>query len=322
MMTPSIIGMDKLAANSRALGNKVKNLAVLAGNGVRVPRGFGLSYEIYTSHVAGLLPVMDKARKQAKNYANMSERLHEIIISAPFASEGGVLEALETHIPGASYFAVRSSGAPVVRGNETAEDSAELSLAGQYESFLFVPACNVPKAVQLCYASLFSERCLKQFNVKEDASYLNSRMSVLVQEMFPADFSAVVMTRDPVEGGDNFGIEITYGACESLVSGKVQGDLYLLSRKTGAIFDMQLGTKTSQISYKPLVDTVVDNKIIHTVPNELRERYAAPPELIPEIYNQCMRVEGYFNIPQDIELVVAKGEIIIVQTRPITAGKI
>jgi pyruvate,water dikinase len=313
--------MNEFAVKSPTLGNKVKNLAVLAQKGVRVPRGFGLPFEVYTDHVAALLPTMRQAREEVSNYANMSKRLHEIITSVPLNGSSNVLRALEEHMPGAYYFAVRSSGAPVIGGKQAVEDSAELSLAGQFESFLLVPTRNVPNVVLLCYASLFSERCLRQFNVMDNESYLNSRMSVLVQEMCQADLSAVVMTRDPVEGGDNFGIEITYGACEALVSGELQGDLYLLSRTTGDVLDKQLGTKNAYIKYDPLVDLRTDNKKLCPLPDDMRNRYAAPQRIIDEIFNLGMRIEGYYNAPQDIELVVHGEEIIIVQTRPITAGK-
>jgi len=320
-MNIPILGMDELAAKSPTLGNKVKNLAVLTQKGVRVPRGFGLPYEVYVSHITVLKPAMQQAREQADSYADMSRRLQEVILSAPFGGSSNVLRALDEHMPGATHFAVRSSGAPVISGKQAVEDSAELSLAGQFESFLLVPAHNVPDVILLCYASLFSERCLRQFNVMEDASYLNSRMSVLVQEMYQADLSAVVMTRDPVEGGDNFGIEITYGACEALVSGELQGDLYLLSRTTGDVLDKQLGTKNAYIKHEPLVDLKADNKKSHPLPDDMRNSYAASQGLIDEIYSLGMRIESYYNAPQDIELVVVDNEIIVVQTRPITAGK-
>jgi hypothetical protein len=187
--------------------------------------------------------------------------------------------------------------------------------AGLMHVLVFI-AC---KAILMCYASLFSERCLSQFKAKQDLSYLDSRMSVLIQEMCNADLSAVVMTRDPVEGGDTFGIEITYGACESLVSGSVQGDLYLLSRATGQVMETQLGTKTTGIWYEPFGDTTRANKVMHSLPDELRNRYAAPNRLIDEIYRLSMYIEGQFHTPQDIELVVDRDEIIVVQTRPITA---
>ena len=320
MNTP-ILGMGELAARSPALGNKVKNLAALARAGVRVPRGFGLPYDVYEDYIADLLPALQRAREQAGDYADMAKMSHEIVVSAPFGGSAEVLEALDTNMPGASYFAVRSSGAPVIGGREAAEDSAGLSLAGQYESFLLVPAQNVPQAILWCYASLFSERCLRQFKVKEDARYLWSRMSVLVQEMFVADSCAVVMTRDPVEGGDHFGIEVTYGACEALVSGEVQGDLYLLSRSTGAVLSAEVGTKTASISYVPLTNLEVDNKVKQPLSEEQRVRYTASEELIADIYRLGMHIEEHFGAPQDIELVVAGGEIIVTQTRPITASK-
>lgn len=314
-----IVGYNQFTENSLALGNKIKNLAVLSKAGERVPRGFGLPYEVYEKHLASLLPDLQKARMEIDDYKNMAKRFREIIVSAPFEGTEGVLDALKMYVPGASYFAVRSSGAPVINGCEVAEDSIGLSLAGQYESFLLVPAYEVPQAILLCYASLFSERCLKQFNVKEDSSYLNSRMSVLIQEMCEADLCAVVMTRDPVEGGDTFGIEVTYGACEALVSGTVQGDLYLLSRTTGNILSTQLGTKNTCIKYKPFSGSESDNKVVYPISDELRNHFAISQELLDKIYNICMHIEKYFNLPQDIELIVAGGEIIIVQTRPITA---
>ncbi|HEX6258914.1 MAG TPA: PEP/pyruvate-binding domain-containing protein [Candidatus Saccharimonadales bacterium] len=320
-MTTPILGMGELAAHSPELGNKVKNLAALAQAGVRVPRGFGLPYSVYSDYIAGLLPELEKAREGAGDYSDMTKRLHEIVVSAPFSGMSDVLAALEEHVAGASYFAVRSSGAPVIGGQEAAEDSAGLSLAGQYESFLLVPAHNVPQAILWCYASLFSERCLRQFKVQEDGRYLKSRMSVLVQEMCLADLSAVVMTRDPVEGGDVFGVEVTYGACEALVSGEVQGDLHLLSRTSGAVLSAEMGTKTTQIGYKPLDNLEVNNKFKVALPPEQRMRYAASGSLIAEIYDLSMGIERHFGAPQDIELVVAGGEIIVTQARPITASK-
>jgi phosphoenolpyruvate synthase/pyruvate phosphate dikinase len=320
-VTTPILGMGELAARLPLLGNKVKNLAVLARAGVRVPRGFGLPYDVYSKHVAGLLPALERVREQSTNYGDMAKRLQEVMVSAPFAGTDEVLMALGDHMSGASYFAVRSSGAPVVSGREVAEDSAEASLAGQYESYLLVPASNVPQAILWCFASLFSERCLRQFKVMEDGGYLWSRMSVLVQEMCIADLSAVVMTRDPVEGGDNLGMEVTYGACEALVSGEVQGDLYLLSRTTGAILSAEVGSKTSRVGYEPLTSHEMPNKVNTPLAPEQRARYAASQGLIAEIYRLGMHIEHHFGAPQDIELVVADGEIVVTQTRPITASK-
>ena len=318
-MKSPIVGMGELSQAAPALGNKVKNLAVLAGAGVRVPRGFGITFDVYTETTSGLLPAMHRAREVSSTSSDLAKRLHDIVVSAPFSQTEAVMEGLDVHVPGASYFAVRSSGAPVINGSAAAEDSAALSLAGQYESYLLVPKENVPQAILWCYASLFAERSLDRFKVLGDGSYLGSRMSVLVQEMFVADLCAVVMTRDPVEGGDNFGMEVSYGACEALVSGMVQGDLYLLSRTSGALLTAELGSKTSRIDHEPLVSAAADNKIVTPLSEEQRACYAATQGLITEIYRLGMHIERIFGSTQDIELVVADGEIVVTQSRPITA---
>jgi len=228
-MNLPIVTMGELNNHSIGLGNKIKNLASLAQIGVRVPRGFGLPFSVYTDHISQLLSVMERVREQEKDYSVMAKRMRSVITQSSLKYSHDILDALEKHIPGAKYFAVRSAGAPIINHKEIAEDSVWISLAGQYESFLLVPARNVPQAVLHCYASLFSERCLRRFKIAEDASYLWSRMSVLIQEMCPAELSAVVMTRDPVEGEKYFGMEVAYGACEAIVSGEVQGDLYCSS---------------------------------------------------------------------------------------------
>ena len=319
-MSISIFSMGELNGRSPELGNKVKNLASLAQVGVRVPRGFGLPFSVYTEHTTQLISTLERIRTQEKDYGVMAKRMRDVVVQSSLRDAESILEALDKHIPGAQYFAVRSAGAPVVNHAEIAEDSAGISLAGQYESFLLVPARNVPHAVLCCYASLFSERCLRRFKVAEDAGYLWSRMSVLIQEMCPAELSAVVMTRDPVEGDNHFGMEVTYGACEAIVSGEVQGDLYLLNRATGDILSAQNGTKNFSIRYEPFMDWKVDNKVKLPVPEENRKKFAASQRLIASIYDLGMLVERHFRTPQDIELVVSRGEIIVTQSRPITTG--
>ncbi len=319
-MSLPIITMGELGDHSPELGNKVKNLASLAQAGIRVPRGFGLPFSVYSAYAARLIPVLERIREQQKDYAVMAKQMHDVIVSSTLHDASDVQTALEKHISGASFFAVRSSGAPIVKHMEMAEDSSGISLAGQYESFLLVPARNVPQAILHCYASLFSERCLRRFKVAEDAGYLWSRMSVLIQEMCPAELSSVIMTRDPVEGDNYFGMEITYGACEAIVSGEVQGDLYLLDRTTGAIINAEIGTKNSRISYEPLTDWEAGNKIKLPVPEAERRQFAASQRLVTSIYDLGMLVENHFGVPQDIELVVSHGEIVVTQSRPITTG--
>lgn len=314
-----ILPMGDLATGSPELGNKVKSLASLAGLNLRTPRGFGITYAAYEQHMESLLPILHTILLEREAYGKISSRISEEIVRRALKDEGEIFSALGAHIPGAEFFAIRSSGAPVIKGTILIEDSKEASLAGQYESFLMVPYHKVPEAILHCFASLFSERCLAQFDVKNDHTYLQSRMSVLVQEMCRADLCGVVMTRDPIENSDVIlGMEIAYGACEAIVSGQVQGDMHLCNRKTGIAMTSELGSKKWHISYEPLEDFTRTNKVQVEVQQNERGRYATSDELIQKIARLSMGIEAHFGSPQDIELIVSGCDIIITQARPIT----
>ena len=314
-----IVLMGDSIAESPEIGNKVKSLAALAGLSIRIPRGFGLTYAVYERHVKTLLPRFDEIVSEGGSYKTIASLIQQEIVSRSLEDESEIMRALGTHIQGADFFAIRSSGSPVIRGIVTAEDSKETSLAGQYESFLMVPRHRVSEAVRHCFASLFNERCLAQFAVKEDRSYFRSRMSILIQEMYVADLCGVVMTRDPIEDSDSiFGIEIAYGACEAIVSGRVQGDIHLCDRGTGSLISSELGSKKWCISHQQLEDFALPNRIEIEVADPDRLRYAASEELIQRIFHIAMDIERHFGLPQDIELIVANDDIIITQARPIT----
>ncbi len=318
-MNKNIVPLENLNRDSPELGNKVKNTAILRKAGIKVPASIGLKYDMYQEQMAEILPQIKRIIDSGDDYGVTAAGISSLILNCDFKFDEDVRAAIKDIMPDATYFAVRSSGAPFVKGKKLVEDSSGISLAGQFESYLKVPLDHISEAIMMCYASLFSERILRAFDVKNDESYLNSCMSVLIQEMFPSDLCAVVMTMDPVEDNQIFGIEITYGACEALVSGRVQGDLYLLNRMDGSIIDKQLGSKTHFIEHAPFSGHQEDNVIITVTPDCKRSVFSASHEIISKIYNIGMQIEHIFGTPQDIELVVFNDDIGVVQTRPITA---
>ena len=164
-----------------SLGNKVKNLASLPRLALEFQEDLGCR-SVYTLNTQcnsyPRLSVFVRKRKIMVSWQTHARCCGSVFSERCRKYLGGARQA---H-PGAQYFAVRSAGAPVVNHAEIAEDSAGISLAGQYESFLLVPARNVPsRIVLLRFTFLVSDVC--RFKVAEDAGYLWSRMSVLIQEM-------------------------------------------------------------------------------------------------------------------------------------------
>jgi len=293
------------------MSRKASNIAELARHGVSVPEGFHLDQSHYREAIE---PVQHSLLAVARDAA-AAQRIFAAI-KLPDRTSRALRDGLRA-IRSQSNLAVRSSGNVVARGQSIAEDGGELSLAGQFESFLNVPRDHVEDAVRLCWASLFNERSVQVFEV--DEGYVaNSAMTVLVQEMVPAAASAVVMTVDPLGDGTVGGIELAVGACEAIVGGAVSPDEVTFDRASGLIVERHVGAKEFAIEYRPFARGS-DNVIKKPLPQTVREQLAVTDSVLMKIIDVARHIETIFGVPQDIELVVnAAGNITVVQARSIT----
>jgi pyruvate,water dikinase len=180
---------------------------------------------------------------------------------------------------GQAPLAVRSSG--------TAEDLADASFAGQYETVLRVSGLDaLEAAVRRCWASARSERV---------AAYRGSHrlgatgMAVLVQRMVDAHAAGVAFTANPVTGRrGEVVINAVRGLGDRLVSGEVSPDQWLVA-----------GTEAR-------CDSSTEGAI-----------GAEEARAIAEL---ARRVEDHFGQPQDIEWALADGgQLHLLQARPISS---
>lgn len=300
------------------IGNKCINLALLKEYGFNVPTAYGVTFGAFSTFIKPLTAKIDHII-QNNNYKNASEEIRELIINTSIPSE--ILNSIEKSVSvfaSTTKFAVRSSGVVMQDGKVVVEDSANKSLAGQYESFLNVPASEVPIAIKFCWASLFNERSLHLFKAKNNNTFLCSKMSVVIQEMILANVSAVMMTIDPLEKADVLAMEVTYGPCEAIVSGKVTGDLITIDRSLMMVHKKELGSKQNKVIYDLFNTTNKGYYRLEPNNDELRKGFAIDNNTALRIARLGLEIEKKFGHPQDVELVVADGEIYVVQTRNIT----
>ncbi len=293
------------------MSRKALNLIEISKYGIRTPSGFFLDETHYREAVQ---PIRGELIKWSRD----SNAIRAIFstIEMPSCTVAALNEGL-SNIPSDSNLAVRSSGFIVTNGRLVAEDSQEVSLAGQFESFLNVPMQDAKDAVVQCWASLFNERSLHSFEVGEH--YIdNSAMTVLVQEMVPATASAVVMTVDPLSDGTIGGIELAIGPCAVIVDGSICPDEVTFLREDGRILERVVGRKEFALEYDPFTRGASNSKK-RALPDDVRNRLAVSDEVLNKIIALSLEIESIFGMPQDIELVVdAKAEITIVQARPMT----
>jgi phosphohistidine swiveling domain-containing protein len=189
--------------------------------------------------------------------------------------ERGSLVRASTAKLGSGPFAVRSSG--------IAEDGAERSYAGMFESELNVSANDVPAATERCLASAAAGR------IGDYESAADIRLAVIIQRMVPAAAAGVMLTADPING-DRGSCVITAvrGVGDRLVSGTASGDEW----------------------------TVRDD----VATARRQPEHAIDADQARHIAAEARRIADGRGTPQDIEWAIdGEGLLWIVQARPMTA---
>ena len=281
-------------------------------HGLPVPRGFSLDASHYRSFVQPLAQRILAALPCA-------ERIESIFLDAPVTTDtDATLARGIDDLVGVDRFAVRSSGKVFANGCEQAEDDANTSLAGQFESYLNVPRALVADAVRRCWRSLYNQRSIDRFAA--DARYIsNSEMTVLIQEMVPAKACAVMMTADPQGDGKIGAIEAAWGPCEVIVGGYANPDEILFDRQTGTVLSTSIGSKMVRVRYG---DFTAKTENLFRDATALSERLtpALSDHEVSGLIKLGRNLEKIFGRPQDVEAVITfAGEIVITQSRPVTA---
>ncbi len=200
-----------------------------------------------------------------------------------------------------------------VRSSATAEDIPEASFAGQQETFLNVKRADaVVEAVQKCWASLYGARAIF-YREKQGFSHESVNIAVVVQKMVNSDKAGVMFTSNPTTGDSEAIIEASWGLGEAVVSGMVSPDTYVIDRRTRKI-NVTIATKNVMIIKDPTTGKTVKKD----VPDDLRNKRVLSDEEIYAILDLGEIVEDHYNMPQDVEWGIEKGEVHMLQSRPIT----
>jgi rifampicin phosphotransferase len=189
--------------------------------------------------------------------------------------------ASPAHTEIAAALARLGGGAVAVRSSGVAEDLADASFAGQYETVLAVRGADaVLHAARRCVASASHERALAY-------GAEHSPMAVLVQCMVPATAAGVAFSANPLTGERReVRISATRGLADKLVSGEVDADEWSVR-----------GAELTPIAQ----------------PERVLE-----PEQVLRIAELARRCEAARGAPQDIEWAAVGDQLHLLQSRPIT----
>ncbi len=130
--------------------------------------------------------------------------------------------------------------------------------------------------------------------------------AVTVQAMFPSQKSGIGFTANPAApDAEEIIIEASYGLGESIVSGDVTPDRFVIDRNTLQIKEKSIGTKNYIVramgdaeEYDPNAQSITDEQAL-------------------ELGRIALKIEEYFGFPVDFEWGWADGRFGLLQSRPI-----
>ncbi|MCA4135588.1 PEP/pyruvate-binding domain-containing protein [Arthrobacter sp. M4] len=279
--------LDRVTLADIALaGGKGAALGELRQQGFPVPAGFVVTTRGYDAALAE---------------TGIGAALEELLHASPEKPDGGPIRALfgATAMPAAvrseiaKAYAELGSGAVAVRSSATAEDLPGAAFAGQQDTFLNVQGEDaVVNAVSECWASLWTDRAIS-YRQRRGIDPHEVSIAVVVQNMVPADTAGVMFTANPLSGErDNIVVEASAGLGESVVSGSVTPDHYLLDR-AGRVLEFSPGDRSVEPPLRP--------------------------DQLAQLAALGRRSQEHFGRPQDMEWAAVDGRFYVVQSRPMTA---
>jgi len=316
----AVLGFGELRrADVARVGGKGANLGELSAAGLPVPPGFVVSAAAYAAFC-------DDSGLRAR----IAERLAGVDVEDTAQLDRAAAEVraiVETEaLPGwledAICAAYRELGegdrrpAVAVRSSATAEDTASASFAGMNETMLNVHGTSaLLDAVRRCWSSLFGARTI-YYREQKGFAQAGMDIAVVVQRQIEATRAGVMFTIDPATGArDRLVIEGAFGLGESVVSGSVSPDRYVVG-KDG------LGIEAREIHRKEI--EIVAAADTGTLTRELQpdraERAVLSDEEARQVAAIGVQIEAHYGSPQDTEWAIdSAGKVWVLQARPVTS---
>ena len=308
------------------VGGKCANLGEMVRMGIPVPSGFAITTEAYDRFLeengAGreIEEYLEKFPGSLDMLADLDKActdISEIVISKDMPEDLArvMCEAYdslcqECGVPNLPV-AIRSSG--------VAEDMPGASFAGQYESYLNVTnRADALEKVKLCWASMFSTRCVS-YRRKKGLDILGSSVSVAVMRMIRGRSAGVGFTVHPVTGDDEWVVlEGAWGVGEAVVQGVVNPDTFVVSKEKLVVEERRIREKLRQFVFQDSGTVEAD------VPPEMRSAPCLSDDEAVKIAEYAKRLESHYGVPQDMEWVIDSvlpfpENVFLVQTRPVTS---
>jgi pyruvate,water dikinase len=309
------------------VGGKNANLGEMTNAGIPVPPGFAITayaYKVYiektgiASKIYEIINLTVTDPNEPRQFEEASKKIRALVESTPMPKE--IENAIKSAYEGLCRKLNLNDVFVAVRSSATAEDLPDASFAGQQDTYLNVRGVNeVLQATVKCWSSLFTPRAIF-YRTEKGFAHEKVLISVGVQKMVNSRAAGVMFTINPVIGDPSqIVIEGNYGLGESVVSGAVTPDDFVVDKNSLKIIERRLATKKVQYIRDPNT-----GKTVHVeVPADKQDQPCVNDEEILKLAQLGKHIEQYYGKPQDIEWAIDRdsqfpNSLFIVQSRPET----
>jgi pyruvate,water dikinase len=310
-----------------SVGGKNASLGEMINAKLPVPPGFAVtafSYETFLNEtnlsekISKIINETITDKNDPKLYDAASKKIRELIEKTPIPKE--IEDTIKNAYKELNRRLNLKETFVAVRSSATAEDLPDASFAGQQETYLNVRGQDVlMDKVLKCWSSLFTPRAIFYRNEK-GFDHEKVFISVGVQKMVNSRAAGVMFTINPLTGdGGEIMIEGNYGLGESVVSGAVNPDNFLIDKASTSIKERRLAKKTIQYLRDPKTGST-----IHTdVPAEKQKLQCVSDEEVLKLAELAKHIEKHYGKAMDIEWAIDQDlpfpeNMFIVQARPET----
>lgn len=285
------------------VGGKAKALIETSKAGFPVPEGIVLSTKFFKPW----LKEVKSSNEWQKMIKDTSKETCDLVLdkalTMTFDNRQAKAFQLELEQLSGGIFAVRSSSPE--------EDLENTSFAGMYETFLGLSKDALEKAVAKAFASAFDYRVMS-YKKQSGLSLEDTSIAVIVQKQIASDMSGVGFSLNPLNNAyDEVVINASFGLGESVVSGIVTPDTYIVDAIQNEIIEKKINKKKIAIELKSAGGT-------EEVQNDHGLEQALSDKQIMELSRLIKNCESHYDFPIDIEWAYENSKLYLLQARPIT----
>ena len=295
------------------VGGKGFNLIKMAQQGLNVPSGFILTGEFFKPWFKQLQQTT--AWEIFINNLDNAEQLQKICddlktITSSYTLDDAQRKNLENCL--AQY---KETALFAVRSSSPDEDLGTASFAGTYETVLGVNKKSLLDAIRYTFASCLDYRIVI-YKTQNHYDVSTPSIAIVIQKQICSDSAGVAFSLNPLNNDyDELVINSNFGLGETVVSGSVSSDNFIINKQSKNIVSKTLGAKELCVRLKK------DGGTTETKPEQANQFSISDAQALA-IMEETQKIESYYQKPMDIEWALEDDRVYLLQARPITTHNV